>query len=492
MYIDTAIQSLNAGMKWGRPDPSDFTRDQITSFAEFGFHQHTVRDLTPEQVDVRFQEVRDWIARRVDGRRTNAVFVDTTTLHTAESLLHGRQYLNPATLLGLNSFVNAVVLYDHVFHLENGEVDSVRLNEMLGNEPIIVSLPVSSFGNLTHGDTVNSLGAIFRGIWWNTQRYLRGLSTAFSSNPYATDYLAIKQAWQTVLAMDEIDDRSLDEALGEVSGDNWHSDGPGLLEQLSGITMMASMRFGRRRDEKVYAPLLYETISECNFRCLFNLRVSDFLQLHYLPNSYRLPFQHYIYQQARLVQQELATIRQIETEYRRQAESYFSSNQNNLTLPFFLAGIINKISTLDEFMGELMELRHKAELDEAFHKGNVREAARLRRALSEESNRLHTLMLAAPLAGAVAAILSSLGSATTPMILAAVAVLTGASQFPPNELEKLKKRILYPEYWFMTDLKDVALEMTNAYPKICALWGVRHPDPDGFASLFNRFARLRY
>src|SRR6185312_6173164 len=119
------------------PDPDNFSPDQFTSFAEFGIHFHSHRALSQQQIEQRFNEVRSWMSSFLAGAKGNALYMDTTTLYTVERLteLTGTPIVcSPSALLDLSNFVNAVVLYDHVFHLENDSLDSIKINEALGNE----------------------------------------------------------------------------------------------------------------------------------------------------------------------------------------------------------------------------------------------------------------------------------------------------------------------------------------------------------------------
>jgi len=228
--------------------------------------------------------------------------------------------------------------------------------------------------------------------------------------------------------------------------------------------------------------------------------VGYFLKLPYLPNSYRMPFRNFFYQKAKIVQRSLPTIKQIEAEYNKIAASYFAPEADNLTLPFFLSALFSKISSLDEFFEALARMRHKAsafrkhraELDEALAGGDVKIAKKLQSALQKDAKDLRIKFPYAPIAGAAVGVLAALSGAGAPIILASIAILTAIQMFPPEEVEKLKQRVLSPQYRFLTNTSDLASGLTNAYPKISKLWNLEsYSEQEAFASHFARLKILK-
>ena len=88
----------------------------------------------------------DWVkAVRASGS-PNAVFIDTTTLYSANRLLRGNDGLRPtpAGLLDLANVVSALVMADTIFYLENTHTDGVALNELLDVGPAFIPVPTES------------------------------------------------------------------------------------------------------------------------------------------------------------------------------------------------------------------------------------------------------------------------------------------------------------------------------------------------------------
>jgi hypothetical protein len=498
--------------EWIRPllsDPSpvlrpNFSSDQLTSFTEFGIGFHSYRSLSIRQIELRFDEVRRWMKDFVADNQKNSIYLDTTTLYTVEGLTGLTEepvLCTPATLFDLNNFVNCIVLYDRVLHLENEHLDSIRLNEALGNEPIVISLPVSSFDGQLHGDTVHSLGAILRGFWYCTKQFMEDLrqdlhhKSSVTSGPYREDAEEIKKAWLGLLGFSPVTDEWFD---AKVSDDNFESDGPVLLQNLVGTFPHWSIGgfWREKRDEST----LFDVMNECNYRSLFNLMVAYFLGVQYMPNSYRLPFRHFLYRRATTAQRLLPLVQAIDKEYRALSKMYFDPDR--LELPFFLSAVLSHISSPRELFSALAEVRtkasnfrlHRAELDDALNRGDVEVAKKLRAAIQSEGKRLRSLFPYAPVAGGIAAVLAALGARPTPILLASVGILTATSLYPPDAIEKLKRRILHPEYWFLADVGAAANALTNAYPTISQLWGLNHYreplTPEEFAAHFSKLKVL--
>src|ERR1043165_3212541 len=136
MIIEKAIKAILSGQRVATLDPYSLGKDQLAGFVEFGSALPTsIYTLTPKEVDRRFSELRGWMQHVSGDNKLNAVYLDTTTLHTVRSLIldetNPLRYLVPATLLDLNNFINCVVLFDHIFFLENSHIDPYELNEAL-------------------------------------------------------------------------------------------------------------------------------------------------------------------------------------------------------------------------------------------------------------------------------------------------------------------------------------------------------------------------
>ena len=193
----------------------------------------------------------------------------------------------------------------------------------------------------------------------------------------------------------------------------------------------------------------------------------------------------------------LLSLATIETEYKERAKAFPIPVHSNLQLPFFTTAILAKISSLDEFLEELANVRsqadsfrrHRSELELALQQGNLKAAKALQDALSDDAKQLGSKFPYAPVAAGTVGALASLGSSLPAIVIGVIAILSAAAQFPPAEIEKLKRRVFAPHMWFLTNLSDAANGLTNALPKIEQLWGPVH-NPSHFVDVFSKTATL--
>ena len=499
MIIEDVIKGLVSGKKVALPwDPTNWSANQLTSFVEFGTpSSHNIHHLNQEEVHKRFDEIRGWM-QHVSGQRFNAVYLDTTTLHTARTLILNKEDdflpVIPAALIDLSNFVNSIVLFDHIFYLENREIDPYELNEALG-EPVIISLPIQSFGSSNDGDPLNSVGGLLRGFWYDTDQYMQKLVDG-SNELFHEDAEAMKIAWRSIIDFKENEELWFD-PFHKIKTESYNTDGPQLLRDLTEIhnhvfDEALYLRKARLSPTEL-SEFVHSVIDQCNYRSLFHTAVSNGLQLYYMPNSFRLPFHNFLYRRARIVQRQLPTIRFIENEYRDLGELFSDTNHNELRLPFFLGAVLNQISTLDEFFDVLADMRrkatsfrdHRAELDDALERQSLRDIKKLRSALQEDGNSLRLKFPLAPIVGGIAAVLAACTGEMTYSVLATVGILTAGSQLSPY-YERLKDRALRQGFRFLTDMKDVADGLTLSYPLIKKLWHLDEFPPDLFEQVFER------
>jgi hypothetical protein len=513
MIIEEIIKAVLSGQRVATLDPYSLGADQLTGFVEFGSALPTsIYTLTKDEVERRFSELRRWTQHVSGDNKLNAVYLDTTTLHTVRSLILDEDdpsmYLVPATLLDLNNFINCVILFDHIFFLENSHIDPYELNEALGNEPVLISLPVESFGHSNDKDPLNSVEALLRGMWYETDRYIQELKDVRRSDPLYDDSQEIKRAWKSIIEFSE-DDRLWFDPERSVKNGQFHTDGPLLLNDLLKVYSHTGRdavynHINETCEQDHLTRYVHSVIDECNYRSLFNLQVSNGLQLFYIPNSFRLPFRNYFYRKARVIQSYVPSIRAIEKEYGRFAELYSAGDQNNLHLPLFLAAVLNQISGLDQFFEVLAEVRkkastfraHRAELDAALEKGSIKESKRLLKALQEDGEQLRLKFPVAPVAGGIAAVLSAFTGGLSHFALATIGILAAGSQFSPY-YERLKERALRRQYWFLTDMRDTADGLTLSYPLVSKLWKLnkfkgQSRSGESFADQFARLKTLSY
>lgn len=467
-------------------DPNNWNEDGLTSFAEFGTHSVSISNISQEQLHKRFDELRAWMQHVSGANQLNAIYLDTTTIYTAKDLILNQSGLpnniTPATLLDLSTFVNSVVLYDRVFYLENKHIDEYEFNEALGNEPVLIPLPVKSAGESEDDDDVNSVGGLLRGLWYQTDMYVQELKdSARPIDIFFEEAQAVKKSWKTLLDFNDQPSLWFDPDR-EVKNTLFSSTGPDLLGQLVTVYNTAHEKGTKRHlrelgltDELI--KYIHQVIDECNYRSFFHVMVSNSLQLQYMPNSFRLPFRNYYYHRAKTVENYLVTS-YIENEYQKGVSAYDLSAQGTLHLPLLLTALLKKISSLDEFFNALAEMRKKASdfrqrraaLDKELNEGNGEEVAKLIEALREDSSKLRSYFNYAPIAGGAVALLQGIQDSLTRGLLATLTILTFASQFSPEAVDKLRKKSLRRKYRFIVDMKDTASGLINAYPKIRTLW----------------------
>lgn len=514
MNFDTAVREVSKGRgalyrSRSLYDPERMTPDQLLSLADLGFvrgDRGWPGDRGQGASEVR-RAFRRWVARYVEEKRANAVFFDTTTLVTADRLINdpdAARYLSPATLLDLSTFVNGVVLFDRVFHLENPHVRSQRFNEALGNEDVFVELPLygserdEDRAGMREGAKQTFMSAGYEASFWN-----HAMRTAEDSELGAEDRRAIEEGWRAILGRplateDVFPKRSLTHPDLSISSLDWTgSNGPLLLRALVGETM-------RSRSASVPRDEAWETshfILECNHRSAFNFLVAYSLGLPHMPSVARVPFHSFLYRRARTVQRHLATLSRIEDENRRAMEVYSLPNSDTLVLPFLLAVVLTQVDSLSAFFERLAEVReqaeplrkYRAELDEALSVGDSSAAKQLRAAFEQEAVGFRGKYALAPVAGGVAAMLTALGSATPPLVLATIGALTAASLVPADVIGRLEERAFRPQFWVLNNMADVTNAMTNVLTKVDRLWGaLREQDSRLFVEHSDRLRQLQY
>jgi hypothetical protein len=119
--------------------------------------------------------------------------------------------------------------------------------------------------------------------------------------------------------------------------------------------------------------------------------------------------------------------------------------QTEMSLPFFLTAILQKISKREEFGEALAEMRLRAhplrqkltELELAIKRCDIVEIGALRRAVNGESLTLIQLLQPAAIAGAVAAVLTEGSGHLSRTLIGAILVLTYASQYSASAVSSL-------------------------------------------------------
>jgi hypothetical protein len=90
---------------------------------------------------------------------------------------------------------------------------------------------------------------------------------------------------------------------------------------------------------------------------------------------------------------------------------------------------------------------------------------------------------------AVVATLTEASSHLTGGLVAALLVLTYASQYSRSAVSKLQERLRRPERWFILNIAQSAAALTDAHSKIASLWGMREEHAAKLARELNVLAR---
>jgi hypothetical protein len=472
--------------------PPPYDERQVEDFATFGSVVAT-RDAPIERIEA----VRRWIKNVAGGIGPRAVFMDTTTIAGLESTLIPAEdhHLTPETLLDLSNFVTSFVLHDQIFHLRNSSVDSAELNELLNSGPVFVDIPVDIFDLDGPGGVLSAL--------WDTSRQvreeLRRPSGFYSRRVSSEEIDHVTRTWEEVLGVGR---GELDLLNFDYTG-TYDSQGPQLIARLletteDAITVSNYKRIYEDLKEKAsFVSGISSLIGECHQRYLFNKLFSQSISLQYVPNAFRAPFQDWLYFRSSVVSQHLALAKYVDHEYREIIAERLKISPTKLVVPLFLSTVLARVSNLSEIPEVLADLRLRArplrerlsDLDKAIAKGDLNEIEGLRNALTGEAVRLTELIQPAALAGAIAAMVPMLSEHPTPAFITAAMLLTYASQYPRDTIEKLKSRLLHPERRFLISTAQVASSITNLGSKVAMLWGVKEAYADWTVQSMGRLER---
>lgn len=470
---------------------------------EFGLYSQIHGGWSDAEIDERNHAAREWLRQATLQESPNAVFMDNTTLYTAYALVAGeqpRRSLGPVSLLDLATFVRNAVLYDHVFHLENDSFDARYLNEALGYEPIVISVPVESFDGGYPPSTIHGVGAFLANLFEDIKSEIRRMGESSSVSARYQDLVAMTASWEAVLDR-QIQPRDLTSSSVPM---HWRSVGWQLLPRI--LEVSSSPINGASQHPQLFAKFfdpseVVELISDSNHRSLFNARVADLLGLPYSPNAARLPFRQYQYRVAVVAHKQLFLIKEIEEEVARRREKYKVMTQPNLELPVFLSGVLNRSGSLGDFFEVLAQLRSEAEpfrrrnaeYHEALKDGETggQELEAMRRALRDDA-RAWRGALVAPAAAGLAAVLAAASGPTAGLTLAGIGLLTSVGQLAPERREAVIRRFLRPDEWFLTRTADTASALRTSLPDVQRLWGATDAELNGYAARFDRFSKLGY
>ena len=414
--------------------------------------------------------------------------MDTTTIQTALSLLQGNSdILTPMTLLDLANVVSALIVNDNVFHLASSHLDSTSFNELLGNEPIFIPIPVNQ-------NCPPAVGSLTIGHWKQSRVYLTTL--AHPESRYPEDARAIRSAWETILGPGS-DWKNWHEETIEFVNRHYgeESDPPRFLAEATDL-----FRAGTFADRKpmISRGRVGDFVGECNLRSLFDWSIAYAFKLPYVPNSFRLPFQQFLYAKGDATRQYL--IRFLDNETLKKAREV-QSIEHHLRVPQFLSAILGRASSLQEVVQLLQGYRldavalrkRKAEVDGAIRREDYKAIKKLMQSMElEEKPRLW--QYAAGAVGVVA--LGYIGAAVQELHPASIHALEVAGEILATAGiakvgEEAAVGYLYkPRFRFINKAVDFASETLDMRDKVSELWKTRIGND--FSATAQRLRDLSY
>lgn len=465
---------------------------------------------TTEDLDA----IKDWtfIPRAFTGL---SALVDVTSIVTLEQLLDG-QHLSPLTLWDLSRMVSAIVSFDNLFYFENPNVDTAKLNALLGR-PVFHTIPLPGTGPLYDPHGVRDL---FNTAWTDTHDEMSMLqSHAGADNVYGRKLDDLAQRWAAALGRD----MSVEDVADRQESDHsWRSPGAALLSQLwaqtrtssvnlnTSTTILRKFEAGTSLGEKAVESRrrqLRKTIRECNYRGMVNQRLAIHLDLPYVANTARLPFRDVFLDIPKALSDRLPSVLAADDSYSQAASVANRVSGQPLVVPVFLAVALRRASRPEDLWGVIGELRDDArgyrkrrlELETALSDGNLDTIANLHQAL-----RLHTAQLSERVTAAVSTTAESLTTSvqTAPVShLAGLpsswigtglsALIAGSRKLLPQEMtRRLMWRFCKPELRFLNQVAQESRAISTAMPRVQKMWAVADSDADQFLNRFAAFGHF--
>ena len=507
MSFAFALDQFRQGRTTDNYNPSSWNRAEIESLVDWGSRFLSGESLfSSSQMHERAADLETWRSKHVARFQRRAAYLDTTTLHSVRLAVE-ESFLQPASLVDLNTFANAVVLFDHVVHLENRWMDSRRFNSVLGPE-VVATVPVQSFQSPRLRQAVspewegmeNCVEGLMSGIWTQARDYV---TTQIHHAPeHAEDLVEMKSTWKTLTGIMPRDREIADRSYLHTT---WGSPGRWHIQMLLDPTRVLELEGtygGQATDIEGAMTALF---TETNCRYVFNTAVGFSMDLLYLPNSFRVPFsRQFIRRRSELLERYTGLLNLFDGS--RQVDPLASSRASDLHLdvPLILSAILARIDRPEQFYEELAGLRRrargfrakKAELEDALRRGEEtgRHDPRLRalvRAMNQDVTHIidARILAEAVLIGAGAVAGAQITNATWPVALSLAAI--ALTPTPGGELaQRAWERIRRPELRFAAHLGHVSGAVRDNFATICHIWGLDRHDPQFREQFFRQFEAL--
>jgi len=402
--------------------------------------------------------IRSWIDAAAEQRKeVSCAFMDATTLARVERLLSDAPgLLDVFALWDLSTFVTAVVLNEHVFHIGTEGLDSLVLNEGLDNQPVIIEIP----GPSNHGDVRRTLLP----IWYGTRSYLRRLEAKRQEDETWT---AMQACWQELFGPQKahfkvFNDHILD---GYFTSENW------VLEQLQTDFLPPSS------DAEFLMNMPPAHIDEFTVlntaRGVYNLALSEAIELPYHPCCSRLPVRRSIVDDGNRVLWRASEVLQ----------SAFQTTRCSLPalghvrFPLFLSAVLRRAAKNSEILSVLAELRYQAaplrqkcaEIEQAARLGDEKTIEALTKALAADGSALALKWLVPVSGAAVLAMLPKVGTLAMKQAII-LAALAGLLKFKSQTVEAISDLVFRPHLTFLTRVSNESRACLNCWEKAKELW----------------------
>ncbi len=465
--------------------------DELAPLSGFGLTIENSWDDGTRKKKV-FDALSLWNEECVEPYRENAVLVDTTTLATVKALTQGsvtavELQVTPGILYDLCAFINSVVLFDTVFHLEASHVDTAALNQAISPaDPPLRQLPIRSFdGEAASAENpIIGVGGALTSLMWNARGEVnswRKGETNASREARDTVAAAWTQATGFPVRVDQFAD-------GRFMDHGFSSDGPQLLRQALDVQQLPT-------DAEVRDRMSTSYITESTVRSVFNTGVSEMIGVGYAASSARLPFRRYWLDLQGAMRRQLLEA-QLDVSLREAATK--TVDRVELELPFFTAAVLGRIKEPSELLRAIGDLREeaagfralRAELEAAIDQRNDKVIVELKRAVNQESKNL-LAALAVPAFAAAVAIVTAPATLAQSLWIPAMALLAGYKQLDGSNRELLKRRLTKRHLCFLTKTADQSRCLLNALPVVEKLWPISAWVPrKEFPPIFDSLARL--
>ena len=452
-------------------------------------------------------DIAQYRAHVDDG--AESAWMDNTTLVTASALMSdaGVEVMTPLTVWDLATFARAVVSFDRIFHHAHPDIDDGVINARLG-ATIFTSVPLPI--RPTQGNLPSPWDGAHRfmcDIWMDAHRWLRRLHGSVAAETLdGKQVRAVTEAWRAALGRDDL---KAEDLVDYVAVDHrWTSPSNRLLLETADVTRVDETRAyldptagfqaleERRRELGLpddSAMRRGQLLSDLNIRAYVNQRMADFFEVPYACSAARLPFRQHLYDRWTATQEALTTANVIDDRYGKLAEGV------QLRLPVFLAVALRESAEPKDLWSTLAQLRsqaapfraHRAEMDQALARGDLKQAKQVARALNLSVTSLLEVAGSATVAAGTA-VLSAISKGDVDAVRMGVAGATAASGpvLKSSFAERLLWRLRKPQLLWINDLVDQAQRLTEGLPDFARVWRLPLNRQAEFATRFNAMAAL--